>query len=46
MDAPLYVHVDVLSDVAVAWMFYYTHHSGMDTPQYVNVDVISDMAVA
>jgi hypothetical protein len=21
MDAPQYVHVDVLSDVAVAWMF-------------------------
>ena len=39
MDATHYVHVDVLSDAAVAWMFYYTHHSSMDVLQYVHVDV-------
>ena len=41
MDAPQYVYVDVPSDVQVAWMFYYTHHSDMDAPQYVHVDVLS-----
>jgi hypothetical protein len=43
MDAPQYVHVDVFSDFAVAWMFYYKHHSDMDAPQYVHVDVLSDV---
>jgi len=42
MDATQYVHVDVLSDVAAAWMFYYTHHSNTDVPQYVHADVPSD----
>jgi hypothetical protein len=39
MDAHQYVDVDVPSDVPVAWMFYYKHHSYMDTSQYVHVDV-------
>jgi hypothetical protein len=43
MDATLYVHADVSSDVPVAWMFYYTHHNDTDAPQYVLVDVFSDV---
>jgi hypothetical protein len=42
MDALQYVHADVPSGVAFAWMFYYTHHSHMDALQYVYGDVPSD----
>jgi len=41
-----YVNVDALSDYAVDWMLYYTHHSNMDAPQYVHVDALSVSAVA
>jgi hypothetical protein len=42
MDVPQYVHVDVFSDNAYKWMFYYTHYRDMDAPQYVHADVPSD----
>jgi hypothetical protein len=41
MGAHQYVHVDVLSDFPVAWMFYYKHHSYMDASQCVHADVPS-----
>ena len=39
MDAPQYVHVDVPSDVPVAWMFYDTYHSNVDASQYEYIHV-------
>jgi len=42
MDAPQYVHADVLSLAVVERMFYYTHYSDKGAPQYGNVDVPSD----
>jgi hypothetical protein len=45
MDAPLYVHVDALSDYCNNGTFYYTHHSDKDAPQYVHVDVSSEYLV-
>jgi len=41
IDAPQYVHADVASYDADAWMIYYKHHRNMDAPQYVHVDVHS-----
>jgi len=42
MDAPQYVHVDVLSDYLLNWMFFYTNHNYMDATQYVHIDEHSD----
>jgi len=42
MDAPQYVHVDVLSDSLCHWTFYYTYHSHMDATEYVLVDEQSE----
>ena len=41
MNTTQYVHVDVPSGAAVAWMSYYTHRSNTDAIKYVHVDVPS-----
>ena len=41
MDAPQYVHDDVISSYLFYWTFYYTHHSDVGASRYVHVDVIS-----
>jgi len=41
MDAAQYVHVDVLSDVYVLCMFYWTHQKDMYVPQYVSSGAVS-----
>jgi len=32
MNAPHYLHNDVLADDQLSWMFHFTHHSDMDAP--------------
>ena len=46
MDAPHYVHNGVLSDVLLACLCYYKHHSCTDAPQYVHTDTLSDVLLA
>jgi hypothetical protein len=46
MDAPQYVHDDVIAEFHFAGTFSYTHHSDMDAPQYVHADVYSKLSVA
>jgi len=41
MDAPQYVHADVLSNVPFSRLFNYTHHSDMDAPKFEHTDVPS-----
>jgi len=46
MNAPHYVHIDVLSEVPLPCLSYYTHHSVMDIPQNAHIDVHSNFLLA
>jgi len=46
MNAPHYVQIHVISEVILACLSSYKHHSGMDVPQNVHTDVLSDFLLA